>query len=253
MTLPRFVVGAEELRQGVVALRGPEFHHLRVRRVRPGGTVMLCDAEGRQRLGVVVAIDRQAATIALADEVVPSRESPLQLTLAQAVLKGNKLDLVVEKAVELGVTEIVIFTTERSIGPASGNRLERWNRIARSAAKQCQRSSAPRVHGTLPFTGVLRLPQHGAGVVFSEQPAPSATLPGALPETPRAAVAMVGPEGGFTAMETVQATALGFHRINLGPRILRAETAAIVAVTLCQFLWGDLSARRPSVSGAGEG
>lgn len=244
MTLPRFLVSPQSLMGRRATLLGAELHHLRVRRVRPGSTVVLCDAHGHQRQGIVVSVERRQATVELTNVIVPARESPLRLTLAQALVKADKLDLIVEKATELGVTDIVVVTTKRSIGKVSAERLDRWNRIARSASKQCQRSHVPIVSGAVPFATVLSLPHDTAGLLFWEAPNAQDLVEAAAPQ-PGALRAVVGPEGGFTPEEATHAAAAGFRHVGLGPRILRAETAAVTAVTLCQYVWGDLTAAVP--------
>jgi 16S rRNA (uracil1498-N3)-methyltransferase len=240
MTVPHFLVSSAALDEERAVLTGAELRHLRVRRLRPGSEVIVGDAQGRRRRGVIIHLQRQQAVIQLGDDV-ESHESPLRLTLAQALLKADKLDLVVEKATELGVAEIIVFASERSFQPRRESRLDRWQRIARSASKQSQRSVVPPISGPVTLTDILSRRSCGPGIFFWEGVAGSSD---ALPVWSRARaatlLAVVGPEGGFTAGEVAQARAAEFSALSLGPRILRAETAAVAAVTLCQFLWGDL-------------
>ncbi len=241
MTLPRFLVVPEALASVHTVLTGPDLHHLRVRRLRAGSEVILADGLGRQRQGVVVSVDRRQAVIRLTNALPVQRESTLHLVLAQALLKRDKLDLVIEKATELGTTEIVVFTSERSVLQADGDRRARWGRVARSAAQQCQRSTLPRIAGPLSFDDLLSSCADGLRLLFWEE-----QVPGSLAHVHRqhagavSILAVVGPEGGFSTAEAARAAAAGFHLVGLAPRILRAETAALAAVTLCQFLWGDL-------------
>jgi 16S rRNA (uracil1498-N3)-methyltransferase len=163
------------------------------------------------------------------------------LVLAQAALKADKMDLIVEKATELGVNEIVVFNCERSIGHPSAQRRARWQRIACGAMKQSQRSTAPVLVGPISFERLLSRPEPLRLLFWEGECAASlAEVQGA----PEAILAAVGPEGGFSGAEVEQASARGFHAVGLGPRTLRAETAAMVATALCQFLWGDLNRRR---------
>jgi 16S rRNA (uracil1498-N3)-methyltransferase len=245
MTLPRFLVEPHLLVGARAVISGAELRHLRVRRLRPGSALILSDAHGHQRRGFVVRVDRHRAVIDLTDEELPGRESPLRLVLAQAVLKADRMNAIVEKATELGVSEIVLFTCERSLGRPSSERLLRWNRIARSATKQSQRSNVPVLKGPIPWADLLQLPANCLGLLFWEG-AKETTSTGRRPlEHPAEILAVVGPEGGFTQGEGEQAESAGFVPLALGPRILRAETAAIAAVTLCQFLWGDLAKGTP--------
>lgn len=207
---------------------------------------MLIDGRGREARGTLTTIDCDAATVRIDEEgPLPSpRESPLPLTLAQALLKAEKLDLVVQKATELGVHEIVLYVSARCVAGASKRRIQRWERIAREAAKQSQRALIPPISGPLAFGDLLSLPHGGARLVFWEQisgaghwPAPAAG----------SVLVVVGPEGGLTAGEIEAARAAGFHAVGLGPRLLRAETAAIAALVVCQQRWGDLAGSPPQL------
>jgi 16S rRNA (uracil1498-N3)-methyltransferase len=236
---PQFLVGPELLSGARAVLTGAELHHLRVRRLHAGSEVILSDGLGHQRTGVVVSLDRRQAVVVLQPQELSRRESPLRLVLAQAVLKADRMDLVVEKATEIGVSEILVFECERSVGRLSPNRHARWLRIARGATKQCQRSTVPVIAG-ISFEQLL-LRSEPLRLLFweGESAASLATVSGAPP----AALAAVGPEGGFSKAEVEQASARGFRVVGLGSRTLRAETAAVVAAALCQFLWGDLNRR----------
>jgi 16S rRNA (uracil1498-N3)-methyltransferase len=242
LTLPQFIVEAEALRGSRTVLRGPELHHLRVRRLRVGSELLLSDGQGKQRHGVVVEIDRHQAIVGLSVDQPLQRESPLRLVLAQALLKADKMDCVVEKATELGVAELLIFSSERCFGQASGKRQSRWSRIAQSAAKQSQRSAVPAISAPLQWRDVLARPE-AVRLLFWEGPGTS-SLAAIRRARARAdsVLAIVGPEGGFSAAEAQHAAGSGVALVGLGPRILRAETAAIVATTLVEFLWGDLAA-----------
>ena len=244
MSVPRFLVSHDALENRSTVLTGAELHHLRVRRLRTGSALILFDGGGHQRRGIVTALDRRQARVQFLDANMAQPESPLRLVLAQAALKASKLDLVIEKATELGATELVIFTCERSIQPLTPVRAERWIRIATSAAKQCQRSTVPRVRGPIRFEELLREEPAALRLLFWEH-AIAGTLPTLAHRHPSCAsvLAVVGPEGGFTAHEAASAEAAGFETIGLAQRVLRAETAAIIALALCQFLWGDLGGR----------
>lgn len=241
VTLPRFLVTPETLSGAHLVLTGPQLHHLRARRLRIGSALTLADGTGRQRQGIVKSMDRHQAVIQMTDEQPAQRDSPLHLTLAQALLKGDKLDWVIEKTTELGVTEIVFFTSERTVVRVASDRHMRWTRVARSAAQQCQRSTLPPVIGPLTFDQLLARPFDGLRLFFWEQEA-RGRLGVVHREHPgvSSVLAVVGPEGGFSTREAERAAAAGFQVLGLAPRILRAETAAVAATTLCEFLWGDL-------------
>ncbi|MCK6556556.1 16S rRNA (uracil(1498)-N(3))-methyltransferase [Candidatus Binatia bacterium] len=243
MAVPIFIVEPHQLDGLDAILRGAEFRHLRVRRLQPGSRVVLGDGRGRQRPGVVVAVAATEAVVRFAGAATEGVDSPCRITLAQAALKAPKLDLLIEKATELGVSAIVVYTCERSLGAVSTSRRERWERIARSAAKQCGRATSPTITGPLPGAAVFADATSPLRLLFLE---PAATRPAqpisqlAELSTPAAVTTIIGPEGGFTPEERQTAILAGCTPVTLGTRILRAETAAIAALALCQFLWGDL-------------
>jgi len=239
MPRPRFLVRPGTLSGTRITLTGSEPHHLRVRRLRVGSQLILGDGQGTQELGTLVTLGRDYAVICLEGGDPPCRESPVRLVLAQAALKAHKMDLVVEKATELGVNEIQVFTCERSLAQPSAARSERWQRIARSAAKQCQRATVPLLSPAIPFDTLLARTE-STRVLFWERHSGEAGGAPAMQPSPPDALIVVGPEGGFAATEAERAVAQGFQLWSLGPRILRAETAALAATALCQFLWGDL-------------
>ena len=246
VSIPRFLVSREALEGRSTVLTGSELHHLRVRRLHTGSAVVLFDGSGQQRRAVVTSLDRRQASIRYLDDELAQAESPLHLVLAQAVLKPSRFDLVIEKATELGVNEIVAFTCERSIQSAVSERTARWSRIAASAAKQCQRATVPQVRGPVSFDKLLCREGPALRLLFWEG-AEGASLP-AVAQRHRSCtsvLAVIGPEGGFCAPEAARAAAAGMEIVRLGTRILRAETAAIIALALCQFLWGDLSGNAP--------
>ena len=207
----------------------------------------LFDDTGTEYTGTIRHIGPDGAEIEISSESRPQRESPLRLTLAQAILKGAHTDLVVEKATELGAAETVLFTCERSVVRPPASRSSRWQRIAASAAKQCGRTVVPEILGPLSFHEMIeRGPIREPRILFH----PAANSPGLsdvlseFARLPEHLSVAVGPEGGFTAAEVERARRAGFLLAGLGPRVLRAETAAVAVSVLCQFLWGDLG-RRP--------
>lgn len=241
MSSARFLVESSELDCDSLQLRGEELRHLRARRLGPGAEIVLLDGTGRQRRATIEVVTSKRAQLRLHAEAtsIKSHESHLRLELAQAALKADKLDLVIEKATELGVSGVAVFTSARCVSKPDPGRADRWQRVARSAAKQCRRSTVPGVRGPLGFDEVLSATTSGPRLLFWEG-ATSVRLEARFVTPPEAILAVVGPEGGFDPKEIAAARAAGFEIVGLGPRILRAETAAIVVVALCQRLWGDL-------------
>ena len=233
--MPRFFVSASDIADGTASVGGTEFRHLqRVLRLREGDHVTLFDDAGKEHAGIIVSLSPRVALVRVTESTTPQRESPLAVTLYQGIPKGRKMDLVVEKATELGVHAIVPFSSAFSLGAgaSAGVKRERWERIAVAAAKQSGRTQVPTIAPPLAFAEVVE----GAGTV------PFAAL-GEPSTRPRTVAIAIGPEGGFSRDETTAARDAGFMLVDMGPRILRTETAALVALALVQARWGDLGGR----------
>jgi 16S rRNA (uracil1498-N3)-methyltransferase len=221
-------------------IAGSELRHLRTLRLGPGDRLLVFDEGGEEHEVRLERLGGRMAEAIILGSRRPVRESRLDLVLAPALLKGGKMDLVVEKAVELGVRRIAPFVSRHALG--QGARTERWRRIALAAAKQSARTAVPVVDAPVPFDELVRAPWPGLRLLAwegeHEQPLTR------LPDESAAVVIAVGPEGGFAEDEVAAARAHGFVSITLAPRVLRAETAAITAAALCQHRWGDLSSAR---------
>jgi len=220
-------------------------HHAReVLRLRAGAAVRVFDGAGHEWDAVLDQVTRRTVSARMLHAVAARPESPLRLVLAMAVLKGDRMELVLQKATELGVAEVwpvVTFRTDAAARPAlHGSRSERWERVAAGAAEQCGRAHVPHVAPTVTLRALLDRPFDGRRVALLETPghAPLASL--ALDaRTPL--LLLVGPAGGFEPAEAAQLAAASFLAASLGPRILRAETAAVAAVAIAQSRWGDLA------------
>ena len=226
--------------QQTVTLTADEARHLRdVLRLKVEDEVSVFDGFGHEFRCTVSKTTRDTAELHIEAEVEPAKpESQLQLNLGLALLKGEKFDLVVQKATELGVQRVTPLITRyadihlRDAADAA-KRVARWQRIALEAAKQSGRSFVPEISLPVAFDS---LETSGLGVMFSERGGDSLeTLPAA-----NAITALIGSEGGWSDDELASARARDFHVITLGGRILRAETAAITVTALLQNLFGDL-------------
>lgn len=225
-----------------LALPADAAHHARaVLRLRPGDALRVFDGHGREYEAALVALSTREVRARVGAAVAARPESPLHVTLALAALKGDRMEWALQKAVELGVAELrplVSARTDSAARPAlHGARHERWARVAVSAAEQCGRAVVPRVAPAVTLRALLDEGIDGARLLFCERPAqpPLAALPRATRVT-----ALVGPEGGWDDAEIDAARDAGFTPVGLGPRILRAETACVAALTALQVLWGDL-------------
>jgi 16S rRNA (uracil1498-N3)-methyltransferase len=220
---------------GRVRLPRPEVRHLRTLRLGPGDRVRIFDGAGREHEVTLESVGAREAVGRIVSTSAVARESPLELVLVPALVKHDRMDVIVEKATELGVTRIAPVVTRYSV--ARGSHLERWRRIAVAAAKQCGRSRMPAVDDPADLADALGAAWPGLRLIAWED---GGALPvRELPAEAGAVTIVVGPEGGFHASEVAAARAAGFTTITLGRRILRAETASIVAAALCQHRWGD--------------
>lgn len=219
-------------------LRGDEFHHaVRVRRIRAGETVEIFDPSGQAFEAIVEQIGDDAATLRVTRQL-PSRESSLRLTLGLALIQPDKFELVLQKATELGVTRIVPVISERVEIRLERveKKFDRWERIIAEAVKQCGRAIAPVLDSPARFEHIVSLP---APRLILDADASQSSLELITDEL----TMLIGPEGGFSERELEVALDAGCRGLRLGPRRIRAETAAIAAVALAQSRWGDLGTR----------
>jgi len=233
---------------GSVTLNAEETRHLRdVLRLKSGDEVYVFNGAGREFRGQVQSITRDSTEVSLVNEVEPARpESPLTLTMAVALLKGEKFDLVIQKATELGIARVIPLITARADvrirnGDDSERKLLRWRRIVMEASKQCGRARLMDIENPVVFDNLIeRSKQDELRLMFSERG--GTPLADALGETNlrRGVTTLIGSEGGWTDEEIDQARAADWKTVTLGGRILRAETAAIVIAALLQYRFGDL-------------
>jgi 16S rRNA (uracil1498-N3)-methyltransferase len=233
----RLFVPRTQVEGGRVRITGAELRHLRTLRLGPGERLAVFDEHGDEHDVRLDRVGGHAAEARIVATHRPLRDASLDLTLAPALLKGAKMDLVVEKATELGVRRIVPLRSRWAV--AQGARVDRWRRIAVAAAKQSGRTAVPVVDEPVDLDAFLTRPGDGLRIIAweGERDLPLAALPAAA----HAVAVAVGPEGGFSEAEVAAARAAGFTPVTLAPRVLRAETAAIVAAALCLHRWGDLS------------
>jgi 16S rRNA (uracil1498-N3)-methyltransferase len=241
----RFLLAAEAVRGDQVTFPPEESRHLaRVLRLGVGDVVRALDGTGQELTVRLTGIaPRQVTGMVLARAPLRT-ESPLRLTLAQAVPRGDRIETVIRMATELGVHRFVPLVTARTVAvparAATASRLARWQRVAREATKQCGRAAVPEVAAPVALASWLAArPAGGLLVCFWEEKAGQPGDP--LPEQRFDDVtALVGPEGGLEAAEVEAARAAGAVVATMGPRVLRTDTAGVVAVALLQARYGDL-------------
>ncbi|MCB1607535.1 MAG: 16S rRNA (uracil(1498)-N(3))-methyltransferase [Xanthomonadales bacterium] len=230
---PLSVGGSVELPKSVAQ------HLLKVLRLRPGAAVVLFNGDGNQYHGILednrsVRVEREETGI------VPS---PLRLTLAQGLCRGEKMDLVLQKATELGVAEVQPLITQRSEVRLSGERLQRrmthWQQVIASACEQCGRAELPALHSPIPLPEWLsQLPAADQQIRLILDPDGDTRLSELAPDLE--VIGLVGPEGGFEEREVQLCASQGFFRLTLGPRVLRTETAGPALLAALGALRGDL-------------
>ncbi|MBN1272524.1 MAG: 16S rRNA (uracil(1498)-N(3))-methyltransferase [Candidatus Aminicenantes bacterium] len=244
MTSRRFFFEGFEADTYTVKLKGEEHHHLScVIRAKKGKTVILFDKKGNEFKARVDEI-RSDYTLLRIEKKVNSRKNHIDITLAQALLKAKKMDLVVQKATELGINHFVPVPAVRSVAKIEekkDRKIERWNKIALSAAKQCGRTTVPEI---APCIKLKDLDEHyPANIKFflhekNGRPLKKALLEKKVnPSRCESVIVLVGPEGGWTNAEEKLILEKGYEPVGLGPRILRSETSAICCLAIIDHYW----------------
>jgi 16S rRNA (uracil1498-N3)-methyltransferase len=217
-------------------------HASRVLRLRVGDAVEIFDGIGNECRGLIADLSGKRVTVSEITATGNKRESPLHVVLAQALSGSEKMDWIIQKSTELGVTEIQPLATERSVAKLSAERvqkrLEHWQQIAISACEQCGRNVLPVIHAPLDIMAWLQQTKSIPAAKYILLPGGAASLhdqakPGGK------AVLLTGAEGGFSQAESAAALHCGYIPIRLGARVMRTETAAIAGLAVLQSLWGD--------------
>jgi 16S rRNA (uracil1498-N3)-methyltransferase len=245
--LLRLLVPPAELVSGERTVRGEDYHYLfHVRRMRPGDRLMLFDGEGCEAEAQVRAVGARSAALDVgARVVVSSPRAPARLTVILSLIKGERMDTALTKLVELGVGRIVPLSAERSVVRLEGQRIEkrreRFRLQVRAAVQQCRARQVPVVDPICNLSQALaRTAAADLKLVFWEG-AKAVPLRSVLPQEPPGQVAMlVGPEGGLAESEVEAANAAGFTAVGLGPRILRADTAAVAGAAILAYALGEI-------------
>ncbi|MBN2871448.1 MAG: 16S rRNA (uracil(1498)-N(3))-methyltransferase [Halothiobacillaceae bacterium] len=234
----------DELQDGQdIELPAETVNYLRnVLRLKDGQPLELFNGRGRRASGLLSLARRGASVRIEASEPSPT-ESVVPITLLAALAKGEKMELVIQKAVELGVTSIAPVETERSVlelkGARAEKRLSRWRQIMINACEQCGRDTLPEIVPIRALADALATTDAPLRLVLDPRAARPLTELRDQPR-PEGVALLVGPEGGLTEDEVATAVEHGFRALTLGPRVLRAETAAITGVAILQYQWGDL-------------
>ncbi|HBX56426.1 16S rRNA (uracil(1498)-N(3))-methyltransferase [Pseudomonas sp. UBA2684] len=239
MRLSRFFINAP-LSLGQHELPEAQAHYIgRVLRHAVGDAVQLFDGSGQEFLGELIEVGKKNVRVELREAFAGQAESPLHTHLGQGLSRGERMDWAIQKATELGANTISPIVSERCEvrlkDERADKRMAHWRQVAISACEQCGRSVLPTIQPPISLNDWLHQVQAELKLVLH---------PVAKPLTshaqPQSLAFLIGPEGGLTDAEVEQATHQGFHAARLGPRVLRTETAPVVALSVAQQLWGDL-------------
>lgn len=242
--MPRFFTG--DVNEQTALITGEDARHIALSlRMQPGERATVCNARGNDYQCEIVSVTPEQVTLRVC-EVVPSAGEPrARVTLYQAMPKADKLELIVQKSVELGVARIVPMLTERCVSrpdeKSMRKKCERYNRIALEAAKQCGRGRVPEVETLIGFDEALKRIQNAAGLGIFFYENANNSLSGALANgVPDEIAILIGSEGGFTPEEAARARQAGLLELSLGSRILRCETAPLAALTAILYATGEM-------------
>jgi 16S rRNA (uracil1498-N3)-methyltransferase len=242
-----FFIDPSRVADPVVSITGSEAHHIKnVLRLKPGDGLKLFDGTGFEYEAAIISVTAKAVSVAIKGKAKAAVPSGVHIIVAQAFLKEKKMDDLVRKLCELGMAQWVPFFSSRAIARPDAKRLagrvQRWQRIATEAVKQCRRIDTPLIANAHSFGEMLVFSNScDLKIVFWENESSPLDPNLAAPDKPLEKILiMLGPEGGFTEQEIHQLRENGFLTAGLGPRTLRAETATIAAVTLVQYLFGDM-------------
>lgn len=241
MRIPR-IYEPQPLQAGAdITLGEVASQHLgKVLRMQPGDSIVLFNGEGQEFPATIAAVSKKSVSVRLEQGLSPATESPLRVHLGQCLSKGDRMDYAVQKATELGVTAITPLFSERSEVKLPADRAEKrqrhWQQIAISACEQSYRTQVPDLVMPANLSEWLNTVEADLKLVLD----PRGAEPLDTQLTPQSVAMLIGPEGGLSDAEVEMAVNAGFKPIVLGPRILRTETAPVVALTLLQSVWGDL-------------
>jgi len=243
MRIPRIFVDVELTEHSTIRLPDTSFQHVcKVLRLKNGHPMHLFNGKGGQYHRTLCDVEKRSANVAIGEFEPLNNESPIKVTLGQTLSRGERMDYAIQKAVESGVYEIQPLFSERCEVKLDDSRAEKrqnhWQQVAISAAEQCGRGVVPTIHPPVKLTEwiancneVLKLTLHH----YSAKPITEFKKP-----DNNAVALLIGPEGGLTEEEVKNSKNQGFSAISLGPRVLRTETAPIVALTAINLLWGDI-------------
>lgn len=243
----RFFIDEKAIADGTATITGNLFCHMtRVLRLKIGTRIILSDGLGRRHSGIIEAVGKENLLVRLQESSLePGRPTRPLITLYQGLPKGSKMEFILQKCTELGADSFVPYISERSVAKLpkdrEAERIERWRRIIREAARQSNRTSVPLLSPVKDFSELVGTADQAVKLLLWEEETSNRlrSVLGSLPR-PDSVALLVGPEGGLSREEAAAAEASGFIPVTLGTRILRTETAGIALLAVLQFYWGDM-------------
>lgn len=243
--MARFFMAGTNIAGGMAIMRGRDAEHVRVLRLRPGEDMIICDGKGTDYKCRLVKADKEQVEAEVVEVVRCPAEPSVKVSILCALPKGDKTDYIIQKCVEAGADNIAFFSSARCIAKpdAPEKKLERWQRIAEEAAKQSGRGIIPEVSWAGDFAGALDRAIKTELPLFMYETGEREALDKVLGENSavKSAAIVTGPEGGFEPFEAQLAKIAGLHICSMGERILRCETAPVVALTAAMYATGNLS------------
>ncbi|MDO4616535.1 MAG: 16S rRNA (uracil(1498)-N(3))-methyltransferase [Lachnospiraceae bacterium] len=240
----RFFVNADQIQEGSIRILGDDVNHIgSVLRMRPGEEILISSQDEWEYTCRIKTITGEEVTAEILDAQKPGKELPSKIVLLQCLPKGDKMELIIQKAVELGVTEIIPVASKRCVvkleGKRAASKVTRWNAIAESAAKQSKRMVIPKVGDILSYREALALAETKDVRLIPYERSEGMTGTRKVLESIRpgqSVAVLIGPEGGFEEKEVSLAMEKGFEPITLGKRILRTETAGLTTLSILMYL-----------------
>ena len=243
--MPRFFMAGTNILGGMAIMKGRDAEHVRVLRLRPGEDMIICDGQGPDYKCRLVKADKEQVEAEVIEVVRCPAEPSVKVTVLCGLPKGDKTDYIIQKSVEAGAEEILFFNSDRCVARPDKpeKKLERWQRIAEEAAKQSGRGIIPQVGWAGDFAGALDVAVKKELGLFMYETGEREALNDVLGANSGIASAAIitGPEGGFAQFEADLARIAGLHICSMGERILRCETAPVVALTAVMYATGNLS------------
>lgn len=241
----RFFVTSERLFADKIEIIGKDVRHIKdVLRLDIKDKIEIA-IDGYIHICEIVSIQKDRILTEIKEKIKGTNESPIHIVLYQGLIKGNKMETVIQKCTEIGVKEFYPVELKRCVVKVNDvkkekNKVERWNLIAEEAAKQCKRDILPEVHDIISFREMIELLKEEKNIVVPYEEEKMNSIKGNLKLNGNKIHLIIGPEGGFEPEEIEELKSIGAHIVTLGPRILRTETAGAVAVTILLYEFGDL-------------